>query len=82
MALFFVSCGGCNTSTAEGAADCMCNYLKEGSEALADGDKDKLEELGKKVQDLEEEVDKHVEAGDYTEDDLQAAVQALEGECG
>ena len=80
---FLASCGGgCNTSTVEGANDCMCNYMIEYTDALKDGDFEKMSEVEAKVEALKEEVDAHVEAGDYTEEELEEAAKELEGECG
>ena len=82
LALYLASCGGCNTSSAEGAADCACDYTKDMVKAMKDGDLDQLEAITKKMESLKEEVDGHVEAGDYSENDLESAMGKLEGECG
>lgn len=73
--LMFSSCGGgsCDASTADGAADCMCSMMKE-YDSVKD-DKDKAKELDEKFDKLEEEVEKNIEAGKYSENDVEAAME-------
>ncbi len=72
--LMFSSCGGggCDASTADGAANCMCTMMKE-YESVKD-DKDKAKELDEKFDKLEDEVEKNIKDGKYSEDDVEAAM--------
>jgi xylose isomerase len=73
-ALMFNSCGGgCDASTAEGAAQCMCDMMKE-YESVKD-DKDKAKELDEKFDKFEEEVEKNIKDGKYSEDDVEKAIR-------
>lgn len=65
------SCGGANTSTAEGAADAMCELMDQMVVAAGKEDKAKLEELEKTGDKYKQEIDKAIEEGKYTENDLE-----------
>lgn len=82
LAFYLTSCGGCNTSSAEGAADCACDYTKEIVKSMKAGDLDQVQEISKKMESLKKEVDEHIEAGDYSENDVESAMGELSGECG
>lgn len=70
------SCGGaCDNSTAEGAADCGCGYADEYKAAFDAKDEAKMKEIDTKMSAWEDEVEKHMEAGDYTENDVEAALE-------
>ena len=77
-ALLF-SCGNsnsCDTSTAIGAADCGCSYADEYYAAEEAGDDLKQEEMDEKLDKWSEEVEAHMDAGDYTENEVEAAFPA------
>ena len=77
--LFFAvaSCGGsCDTSTPEAAADCACGYGDEYKKASESNDEAAMKDLDTKMSAWEDEVEKHMEAGDYTENDVEAALAA------
>lgn len=79
IALTLSSCGGgCDASTADGAATCMCDMMAE-YEKVKD-DKDKAKELDEKFDKFEEEVEKNIEDGKYSEDDVKKALE--EKKCG
>ncbi len=79
IAATFASCGGgsdkCDPATAEGAAKCLC----EMGEASKEEDKDKAMELMKEYGAKMEEIEKNIEAGKYTENDVEAAAAKIEG---
>lgn len=75
--LFYLvtSCGGgCDNSTPDGAADCACGFSEEYKAAYDAKDEAKMKEIDTKMQTWEEEVEKHMAAGDYTENDVEAAL--------
>ena len=76
--LAFTSCGGgaCDNSTPEGAADCACGYMDELKAIGETQDQAKLEEIEPKIKAWEGEVEKNIDAGKYTENDLEAALKA------
>jgi hypothetical protein len=78
--LAFASCGGgCNNSTAEGAADCFCGLIEEQKQAEEDKDEDALSAIDDRGEAWEDEVDVHIENGDYTATEFGAAM--LEAGC-
>lgn len=76
--LAFTSCGGgaCDNSTPEGAAECACGYADEYKAAFDSKDEAKMAEIDTKMQAWETEVEKNMEAGTYTENDVEAALKA------
>ena len=73
VAAMITSCGGgCDTSSAEGAADCWCGYMDEMVVAIGDKDADALKDIEERMEKSKEEIDGHIEAGDYSEDELEA----------
>jgi len=76
--LAFTSCGGgaCDNSTPEGAADCACGYSDEFKAANESKDEAKMAELETKMQAWVTEVEKNMESGKYTENDVEAALKA------
>lgn len=72
LALFLASCGGkCDVSTAEGAAECYCSLTEEYIAAKDAEDEDKLKEIDEKMDKMQDEAEKHIEAGDYSENDVE-----------
>jgi hypothetical protein len=79
LGLMLTSCGGggsCDMKTAEGAADCGCGYSEEYKKAEEAGDEAKMKELDTKMDTWENDVEKEMEAGTYTENDVEAALEA------
>jgi hypothetical protein len=78
VALALASCGGaaCDNSTPEGAADCACGYADEYKKAFDAKDEAKMKEVDTKMQAWETEVEANMEAGKYTENDVEAALVA------
>jgi hypothetical protein len=78
VALALASCGGaaCDNSTPEGAADCACGYSEEYKKAFDSKDEAKMKEIDTKMQAWETEVEANMESGKYTENDVEAALEA------
>ena len=77
LVYLLASCGAsCDTSTPEGAADCACGYGDEYKAAFDSKDEAKMKEIDTKMQTWENEVEKHMEAGDYTENEVEAALMS------
>ena len=73
------SCSGesseaCDPSTAEGAAKCYCELDAEKDAAKEANDDAKKDEIRTKMKKFEEEAEKHMEAGDYTENEVEAII--------
>lgn len=78
VAFAFASCGGsdkCDPATAEGAAKCLC----EMEAASKEEDKDKAMEKMKEYMTKMEEIEKNIEAGKYSESDVEAAAAKIDG---
>lgn len=75
--LIMSSCSTCDTSTAEGAGDCYCDLYEEHLDIEArQGDQDQArEELDERGEKWEDEVEAHIEAGDYTKDAVEQAME-------
>lgn len=71
------SCGGasCDNSTPDGAADCACGYSTEYFKAFEAKDEAKMEEIDKQMEAWEDEVEKNIESGKYSENDVEAALE-------
>jgi len=68
----FSSCSGsCDTSTAEGAANCLCELTDE-SVVLDQADDAKAKELSDKIEKIKDEIEKAIEADKYTKEQLGA----------
>ena len=65
----------CDTSTVEGAADCACYLYDQQTLDLTKDDKSLSDDVKAGMQKWEEEVEKHIEAGDYTENELEALLE-------
>ena len=66
----FTSCmGGCDTSTAEGAANCLCE-LTDQSVILDQTDEVAAKELSDKIIKTNKEIEKAIDAGNYTAEEL------------
>ena len=64
------SCAGeCDTSTAEGAANCLCELTEE-AELTIDTDKVKAQELSDKIIKIKTEIKDAIDAGNYTKKDV------------
>lgn len=77
MTLLVASCSGekaCDYSTPDGAAECACGFTEEYKAAFDAHDEAKMKEIDSKMSTWETEVEKHMEAGDYTENDVEAAL--------
>lgn len=76
VALALASCGGaaCDNSTPEGVADCGCGYAEEYKQAFDAKDEAKMKEIDTKMETWENEVEANMEAGKYTEDEVEAAM--------
>lgn len=77
ICLMLSSCGGgdaCDPSTAEGAAKCYCELEAEYDAAKEAKDDTKKDELKKKKKEFMETAEKHMEAGDYTENDVEKII--------
>jgi hypothetical protein len=74
--LLLNSCSGasCDPSTAEGAAKCYCELQAEYDAAKEAKDDAKKDELKKKKREFEEAAEKHMEAGDYTENEVEEII--------
>jgi len=76
LAVFLMSCGGgCDNSTADGAADCYCDLMSEMKEADEAHDDEAMSEIDERGEKWEDEIESHMEAGDYTENDLESAMR-------
>lgn len=77
FALILTSCEEqvCDTSTVEGAADCACYLSTQQTLDLTNEDKSLSDDVKAGMQKWEEEVEKHIEAGDYTENELEALME-------
>jgi hypothetical protein len=76
LATFLFSCGGgCDTSSADGAADCACNSAQDYYEAFEAKDEDKMKDIDGQMQSWENEVEGHIDKGDYSENDVEAALR-------
>jgi hypothetical protein len=76
-ALALNSCGGgCDASTADGAAKCMCEMMKE-YEAV-ENDEVKAKEMDDKFDKFDAEVEKNIKDGKYTENDVEEALKKIE----
>lgn len=79
-ALFITSCGGgeeagaCDYSTAEGVAKCYCELESAYDAAKEAGDDAKKKELKAKKEEMEQAAEKHMDAGDYTENDIEKII--------
>jgi hypothetical protein len=65
----------CDTSTVEGAADCGCYLYDQQTLDLTKEDKSLSDDTKAGMSKWEEEVEKHIEAGDYTENELEALLE-------
>ena len=75
LTFFFFSCGGgCDTSTPEAAADCYCELIAEKEEADAAGDEEAMKDIDARGEAWEDEIEEHIDAGDYTEIELSMAM--------
>lgn len=70
----FASCGGCDTSSAKGAGNCYCDLTDQIYDADLEGDDEWADELQEKGIKWESEVKTHIEAGDYSEEELEKAM--------
>ena len=61
----------CDTSTAEGAASCLCELTEE-AEYIDPTDKIKEKELSDKIIKIETEIKEATDAGNYTKEELAA----------
>ncbi len=71
------SCGSgaeCDTSTAEGTADCYCKFMEEYKTAMDAEDEEALKEIDEKMDKFEKEAEEHMDAGDYTEDEVEELI--------
>jgi hypothetical protein len=76
---FLSSCvGDCDTSTAEGAANCLCG-LTDDSMILDQTDETKTKEFSDKIIKVNTEIKEAIDAGNYTKEEL--AVIAGERGC-
>jgi hypothetical protein len=70
--LFLSSCvGDCNTSTAEGAANCLCELTDE-SMIVDQADETKAKEFSDKIIKVNTEIKEAIDAGNYTKEELAA----------
>lgn len=68
--LLLSSCsGGCDTSTAEGAANCLCELTDE-SMIVDQADEAKAKEFSDKIIKVNTEIKDAIEAGNYTKEEL------------
>ena len=69
------SCTGeCDTSTAEGAANCLCELTEE-AELTLDTDKIKEKELSDKIIKIDTGIKKAIDAGNYTKEEVVAIAE-------
>lgn len=67
-----ISCGGNgDINTAEGASDVLCELMDQITVAANAKDEKKLEELDQKAEKYYKQIDKAIEEGKYTEDELE-----------
>jgi hypothetical protein len=75
--LFLASCGKhCDSSTAEGAANCTCKLMKEFDDAK--GDNDKTKEVSAKYDEFIREFEKNISEGLYTEEEVNEIINKSE----
>lgn len=65
----------CDTSTVEGAADCACYLYDQQTLDLTKDDKSLSDDIKSGLKQWEAEVEKHIEAGDYTEKELKTVLK-------
>lgn len=72
---FLSSCGsgGCDTSTAQGASNCLCELMDE--MVVVVDDVDQMKKLKDKGDKYEVEIEKAIDEGKYTENELEAILQ-------
>lgn len=77
FALVMSSCGGggCDPATADGAAACLCEFSKD----LDSDDKEKAKEAMENFSKKMEEIEKNIEDGKYSENDVEAAAAKIDG---
>lgn len=77
LSLIFTSCEEfeCDTTTAEGAADCACYLHDQQALDVTKEDKSLSDDTKAGMQQWKDEVEKHLEAGDYTENELEAQLE-------
>ena len=72
---FLSSCTGeCDTSTAEGAASCLCELTEE-AEYIDSADKIKEKALSDKIIKIDTEIKKAIGAGNYTKEEVVAIAE-------
>ncbi len=80
--LLFASCGGnaCgDLETAEGVAKCMCEKSGEYEKAKEANDEDAIKALKDERKEIMEKVEKNMEDGKYSENDVEAAAAKIDG---
>lgn len=79
LAAFLMSCGGgCDNSSAEGAVDCYCDIMADMEAAEDDEARKAIDERGEK---WEDEIEGHWDAGDYSEEDMEKAIEGRSDDC-
>lgn len=83
VGFLLASCGGGNPcedlSTAENAAECYCEKSAEMDKLKEADDKEAGMKLHDEMGKYEETIEKNIEDGKYTENDLEAAADKVEG---
>lgn len=78
-----VSCGGgdpCeDLSTAENAAKCFCEKTTEMEALRKKDDKEAGMKLHEEMEKYEDDIQKFIDDGKYTENELEAAAEAIDG---
>jgi hypothetical protein len=78
-----VSCGGgdpCeDLSTAENAAKCYCEKSTEMEALRKKDDKEAGTKLRKEMGEIENKIEKFIDDGEYTENELEAAAESIDG---
>ena len=64
----------CDTSTADGAADCICD-LNDKTVSVSEDEK-KLEELANEMVEVSNQIEEAIEAGNYTKKELQEILES------
>ncbi|NRA13279.1 MAG: hypothetical protein HRT57_15135 [Crocinitomicaceae bacterium] len=83
VSFLLISCGGgdpCeDLSTAENAAKCFCEKTTEMKALKKKDDKEAGMKLHEEMEKYEDEIEKFIDEGKYTENELETAAEAIDG---
>ena len=68
----------CNTETAKGAAECLCNLSKQYQKATESKSEKEMDAYTLNKQRVQKEIDAKLEANAYTKEDIEKSMETLE----